>query len=31
MADQPNILLFHVDNLGFGDLGCHAAGPFRGR
>jgi arylsulfatase A-like enzyme len=27
---QPNILFFHVDNLGFGELSCYAGGPFRG-
>ena len=26
----PNILFFHVDNLGFGELSCYSAGPFRG-
>ncbi|MBA2953229.1 sulfatase-like hydrolase/transferase [Nocardioides sp. MAH-18] len=30
MAHQPNILFFHVDNLGFGELSCYAAGSFRG-
>lgn len=30
MANRPNILFFHVDNLGFGELSCYAAGPFRG-
>ncbi|MDF8264028.1 sulfatase-like hydrolase/transferase [Luteipulveratus flavus] len=27
---RPNILFFHVDNLGFGELSCYTAGPFRG-
>jgi arylsulfatase len=27
---QPNILFFHVDNLGFGELSCYSGGPFRG-
>ncbi|MGW4356304.1 sulfatase-like hydrolase/transferase [Nocardia sp. NPDC004582] len=26
----PNILFFHVDNLGFGELSCYSGGPFRG-
>jgi arylsulfatase A-like enzyme len=30
VADRPNILFFHVDNLGFGELSCYAGGPFRG-
>jgi arylsulfatase len=30
VADRPNILFFHVDNLGFGELSCYSAGPFRG-
>ena len=30
MADRPNILFFHVDNLGFGELSCYAGGPLRG-
>ncbi len=31
MADrQPNVLFFHVDNLGFGELSCYSGGPFRG-
>jgi arylsulfatase len=29
-ADRPNILFFHVDNLGFGELSCYSGGPFRG-
>src|SRR6201989_759502 len=30
MAEQPNILFFQVDNLGFGELSCYSGGPFRG-
>jgi arylsulfatase len=30
MAKPPNILFFHVDNLGFGELSCYTGGPFRG-
>ncbi|HJZ25168.1 MAG TPA: sulfatase-like hydrolase/transferase, partial [Streptosporangiaceae bacterium] len=30
MADRPNILFFHVDNLGFGELSCYSGGPLRG-
>jgi arylsulfatase len=30
MAEHPNILFFHVDNLGFGELSCYSGGPFRG-
>lgn len=26
----PNVLFFHVDNLGFGELSCYSGGPFRG-
>jgi arylsulfatase A-like enzyme len=29
-APPPNVLLFHVDNLGFGELSCYSGGPFRG-
>ena len=29
-GSQPNILFFHVDNLGFGELSCCSGGPFRG-
>jgi arylsulfatase len=29
-ATRPNILFFHVDNLGFGELSCYSGGPFRG-
>ena len=27
---RPNVLFFHVDNLGFGELSCYSGGPFRG-
>ena len=30
MADRPNILFFHVDNLGPGELSCYSGGAFRG-
>jgi arylsulfatase A-like enzyme len=30
VADRPNMLFFHVDNLGFGELSCYTGGPFRG-
>jgi hypothetical protein len=30
MAGQPNVLFFHVDDLGFGELSCYSGGPFRG-
>jgi arylsulfatase len=30
MAQPPNVLFFHVDNLGFGELSCYSGGPFRG-
>ena len=30
MPEHPNILFFHVDNLGFGELTCDSGGPFRG-
>jgi arylsulfatase A-like enzyme len=30
MAHRPNVLFFHVDNLGFGELSCYSGGPFRG-
>jgi arylsulfatase len=29
-TDRPNILFFHVDNLGFGELSCYSGGPLRG-
>lgn len=30
MPNPPNVLFFHVDNLGFGELSCYSGGPFRG-
>ena len=30
MAARPNVLFFHVDNLGFGELSCYSGGPLRG-
>jgi arylsulfatase A-like enzyme len=30
MTDQPNILYFHVDNLGTGEISCYSGGPYRG-
>src|SRR6201985_2679926 len=30
MAGRPNLLFFHVDNLGFGELSCSGGGPSRG-
>ena len=30
MADRPNVLIFHVDNLGYGELGCYGGGLLRG-
>jgi arylsulfatase len=30
VTDRPNVLFFHVDNLGFGELSCYSGGPFRG-
>src|SRR5690348_11246821 len=29
-ADRPNILFFHIDNLGMGELGCYGGGIVRG-
>ena len=29
-AERPNILFFHVDNLGMGELGCYGGGIVRG-
>ena len=30
MSDRPNIVFFHVDNLGLGELGCYGGGILRG-
>ncbi len=30
MADKPNVIYFHVDNLGYGELGCYGGGILRG-
>ena len=30
MADGPNVVFFHVDNLGYGELGCDGGGVLRG-
>jgi arylsulfatase len=30
VADRPNIVYFHVDNLGLGELGCFGGGILRG-
>jgi arylsulfatase A-like enzyme len=30
VADRPNIVFFHVDNLGLGELGCFGGGILRG-
>jgi arylsulfatase A-like enzyme len=30
MTDSPNIVYFHVDNLGLGELGCYGGGILRG-
>jgi arylsulfatase A-like enzyme len=27
---RPNVLFFHIDNLGFGELSCYSGGAFRG-
>jgi arylsulfatase A-like enzyme len=30
LSEQPNIVYFHVDNLGMGELGCYGGGALRG-
>jgi arylsulfatase len=30
MFDKPNIVYFHVDNLGYGEPGCYGGGILRG-
>jgi arylsulfatase A-like enzyme len=30
MPDKPNVVFFHVDNLGYGELGCYGGGILRG-
>ena len=30
MASCPNVLFFHVDNLGCGEVSCSSDGRFRG-
>ena len=30
MSNQPNHVFFHVDNLGYGELGCYGGGVLRG-
>jgi arylsulfatase A-like enzyme len=30
VGERPNVVFFHVDNLGFGELSCYSGGPFRG-
>jgi len=30
LSSQPNIVYFHVDNLGLGELGCYGGGLLRG-
>ncbi len=29
MTDRPNIVYFHLDNLGLGELGCFGGGILR--
>ena len=29
-SEKPNILFFHIDNLGMGELGCYGGGILRG-
>ena len=30
MTKRPNVIYFHVDNLGYGELGCYGGGVLRG-
>jgi arylsulfatase len=30
MTSRPNVIYFHVDNVGFGELGCYGGGILRG-
>ncbi len=30
MVSKPNIIYFHVDNLGYGEIGCYGGGILRG-
>ena len=30
MLDRPHVVYFHVDNLGYGELGCYGGGILRG-
>jgi len=30
MAQQPNVLLYFVDNLGYGEFGCYGGEVLRG-
>jgi len=30
MKKKPNVIFFHVDNLGYGELGCYGGGILRG-
>ena len=29
-SKQPNVIYFHKENLGYGELGCHGGGILRG-
>ena len=30
MSAKPDVIYFHVDNLGYGELGCYGSGILRG-